>query len=347
MSYVRPSLTDLNARIEADLADVPAVLRKPLRVMWSRVGHGMHGMLEWVLLQCSPLTCDADRLPDWASLYGVDRLFAKAASGSVLATGSIGATVLADAQLKGTNGLDYSVVSAVQIGAGETLVDVVCTTTGEAGNLAAGAVLSLIDPLLGIAADMTVDGDGLTGGAEDESIDAWRLRVADEWQTVTTEGARSGKPDDYRAWAKNAHQAVTTALVQLHTVGIGSVVIRPICDGLPNRQPTQAVIDAIAAYYTATVPACADWRIVVPIPRVVSPNIHLLAGYDTAGNRTAIEAAFRSAVLAETSETAVLLVAEVDAAIQAVTSQYSRLAPLADVAVAPGEVLVAGAITWS
>jgi uncharacterized phage protein gp47/JayE len=347
VTYSRPSLNDLNARIEADLAAVPAVLRKPLRVMWSRAAHGMHGMLDWVLAQCSPLTCDEDRLPDWAALYGVDRLLAAAASGKVVATGNVGAIVLAGTELKGPNGLNYLVGDAVEIGTGTTLVWVKCTTTGVASNVATGSVLTLIDPLLGVDMNMTVDANGITGGAEDETVDAWRLRVADEWQTVTTTGARSGKPEDYRAWAKNAHQSVTTALVQLHTLGMGSVVVRPICDGLPNRQPTQGVLDAVAAYFASVVPACADWRVVAPIPRLVSPSIHLLPGYDTADNRAAISSAFRASVLAETSEDAVLLLAEIDGAVQTVTTQYARLAPVSDVAVSPGEVLVPGDIAWA
>jgi uncharacterized phage protein gp47/JayE len=193
---------------------------------------------------------------------------------------------------------------------------------------------------------MTVAAGGVSGGAADEDVDAWRLRVADEWQTVVTSGARSGKPEDYRAWAKSAHQSVTTALVQLHTLGIGSVLIRPICNDLPNRQPTQGVLDAIAAYFAATVPATADWRLAAPIPHIVSPAIHLLPGYDTAPNRAAIRASINSAILSETSETAVLLVAEVDAATQVVTDQYNRIAPLANIPVSAGEVFVLGDISW-
>lgn len=50
----------------------------------------------------------------------------------------------------------------------------------------------------------------------------WRLRVAEEWQIVTSRGARSGKPEDYTAWAKRAHPSVTGALVQPHVLGMGS-----------------------------------------------------------------------------------------------------------------------------
>lgn len=346
-AYARPSYPDLNARIAADLAAMPAVLRAPLSAAWARATHGTHGHLEWIDAQCSPLTCELERLYDWAALYGVDRLMATAATGPALATGNIGTPLLADTLLRGPNGLDYTVVSAVVLGAGSTPVSIRCSTTGSASNLAAGQTLTLIDPVPGCASTLTVDNDGIGGGADDELVDDWRLRVADEWRVVVTRGARSGKPEDYRAWAKNAHPSVTTALVQLHTLGIGTVVVRPICDGLANRLPSQAVLDAVIAYMTDVAPGNADWRVTVPLVHAVPVSIHLLAGFDTGANRTAIGSAVTATVLAEASETAVLAVAEVDAAVATVTSQYTRLAPLADIAVAPGEVLVPSAITWS
>ena len=347
MTYTRPSYSDLNDRISADLAAVPAVLREPLAVMWARVGHGLHGHLDWVHAQCSPLTCDEDRLYDWGGLYGVPRLTAVAATGAVMATGTAGAVVLAESVLRATNGLDYSVVSAVDIGAGATAVDVRCTTTGEAGNLPAGAVLELVDPLTGVASAMTVGASGISGGADAEVLDAWRLRVADEWQTVTTTGARSGKIEDYRAWAKSAHPSVTGALVQPHVLGVGTVLVRPICNGLTNRLPTQGVLDAVAAFFADVVPANADWRVAAPIVRTVTPALHLLPGYDTAGNRSAIFTAIEAVVLAEDLDGATLLEAEIDGAIQTVTSQYDRIAPDANITAGAGEVFVLAPIVWS
>lgn len=346
-AYARPSYADLNARIAADLAAMPAVLRGPLSEMWSRACHGQHGNLEWIDKQCSPLTCELERLYDWAALYGVDRLEATAATGHALATGAAGTALLAETQLRGPNGLDYTVQAAVVLGAGPTPVLVRCTTTGRASNLAAGLTLTLVDPVPGCASTLTIDAPGLTGGEEEEDLADWRARVADEWQVVTTRGARSGKDDDYRFWAKSAHPSVTGALVQRHTLGMGSVVVRPICNGLADRMPTQAVLDAVAAYFLDIAPATADWRVVAPIKRAVNVSIHLLPGFDTPTNRADIDSAVLAAVLAESSETSVLILAEVDAAIATVTNQYNRIAPVADTAVAAGEVLVKNATVWA
>ncbi len=344
--YPRPSYPTLKTRIETDLAAVPAVLRGPLSAMWARSSHGQHGNLEWIDKQCSPLTCELERLYDWAALYGVDRLAATPAIGNVLATGTIGTPLLADTVLRGQNGLDYKVLSAVTLGAGSTPVAVRCNTAGSAGNLVALQTLTLVDPVPGIAGTLTVDSLGLSGGAEIETLENWRVRVADEWRTIVTRGARSGKPDDYRFWAKTAHPSVTTALVQPQALGMGTVIVRPICNALANRQPTSAVLAAVSAFLLDISPATADWSVVAPIVHVVTVSIHLLPGYDTVANRNAITAALSALVLAEVSETSLLAVAEIDAAIATVTTQYTRIAPLADIAIGAGELFVLQPIGW-
>jgi len=344
--YVRPGYTDLKTRIEADLAALPAVLRVPLASAWAKACHGEHGHLDWIDRQCSPLTCELERLYDWAALYGVDRLLATAATGNVLTTGVAGTQLLADTQLRGQNGLDYTVLAAVTLGAGTTALAVRCTAAGSAGNQAAGLTLTLIDPVPGVDGTLTVGVGGLTGGAAEEELEAWRARVAEEWQVVITRGARSGKPDDYRFWARSAHPSVTGALVQLHALGVGTVLVRPICNGLVDRAPSPAVLAAVAEYFYAMAPATADWRLAAPIRRAVAVSIDLLPAADTAGNRSAITAALQAAVLAEASENSLLVMAEIDAAIATVTSQYTRIAPVADIAVAAGEVLVLDPVTW-
>nr|VFJ90792.1 MAG: Uncharacterized phage protein gp47/JayE [Candidatus Kentron sp. LFY] len=345
--YERPGYSELLARVSADLQVVPAALRGPLSAALARASHGQHGYLEWIDAQCSPLTCELERLYDWAELYAVDRLMATAASGKVSATGANGTKLLADTLLRGSNGLDYKVSLAVVLGDGSTSVDVRCVKTGTEGNLASGQPLTLIDPVPGCDNTMTVDANGLTGGAGDELVDNWRGRVAEEWQIVVTRGARSGKPDDYRFWAKGAHPSVTTALVQPHVLGKGTVVVRPICNTLQDRKPTQAISNAVSAHLYKMVPATADWSVHDPIKKGITVNIHLMEGYDTQGNRTAIEGAVGAAVLLEASESSVLTVAEINGAIATVTSQYTLNAPTENIQVAAGEVMVLEPIVWS
>jgi uncharacterized phage protein gp47/JayE len=346
-AYARPSYTDLNSRIEADLAAMPAVLRGPLSAAWARACHSQHGYLEWIDAQCSPLTCELERLYDWAALYGVDRLEATFATGNALVTGTAGTQLLAGIQLRGPNGLDYSVLEAVTLGAGSTAIPVRCNTAGTAGNLIAGQALMLIDPVLGVTGTLTVDAQGLTGGAEDELTDDWRVRVADEWAVVGRRGGRSGKPDDYRFWAKAAHPSVTAALVSMHTLGIGTVIVRPICDSLANRMPTAAVLAAVEAKLADIAPATADWRVASPIIHPVTVSISLLPAVNSAANRAAIQAALNALVMSESSENAIVTIGEIDEAIATVTNQYTRLVPTTNLTVSANEVFVLNPVVWS
>lgn len=326
---------------------MPAALRPKLTKMWAEGNHSSHGFLAWIQAQISPLTCDEERLPDWAALYDVPRLDATFAVGFVMATGTAGTQILDETEVRGPNGLDYIVVGTAELTGAPTPVALRCLTAGPAGNLIAGQKLTLIDPVPGADSDLVIDVDGLTGGEDQELVDDWRARVAEEWQTMVSVGARSGKPDDYRFWAKGAHPSVTGALVQLHPLGKGTLIVRPICDGLDGRLPTVAVLEAVEAYLLVIAPACADWRVVSPIRRDVDVALHLLPGYDTAENRAAINDAIAAAVLEEGTDNAVLQMAELDVAIATVTSQYDRLAPLANVAAEAGEVLVFNSLVWS
>ncbi|MCL1961398.1 MAG: baseplate J/gp47 family protein [Desulfovibrionaceae bacterium] len=345
--FLRPTLSELDARVRNDLTGMPAVLREPLSHAWARTCHGLHGHLDWIDRQCSPLTCELERLYDWAALYGVEQLPATHAVGNAIATGSPGAVIFADTLLRGPNGQDYRVLSANFMGNSSTArVSIRSVEPGDAANLPSGAKLTLIDPLSDISGKLIVDEDGVTGGAAEESVDDWRLRVADEWQAMTVRGARGGRPEDYKYWCMSAHPSVSGALVGLHTFGLGTVVVRPICDGAINRQPPPGVLAAISEYLAAVAPATADWRLASPVVRPVDLILHLDPSIDTASTRDRVAAAVLAAVLAEKMETSILNLAEIDSAIATVTNKYTRIAPVADIHAQPNEVLVLAGIEW-
>lgn len=344
--YSRPSYNALLTRISADLAAMPAALRTPLAASWAQACNGLHGHLDWLDAQCSPLTCELDRLNDWAALYSVGRLLATAATGNVLATGNVGAQLLANTLLRGSNGLDYQVLAAVVLGVGNTSVAVRCTTCGSAGNVAAGLLLTLIDPLVGIATALTVDAQAITGGAEDELVNDWRARVATEWLQMVKNGARSGKPDDYQFWARSAHPSVSGAIVQPHALGTGTVVVRPICNSLPQRLPTPGILSALTTLFARVVPAVADWRVVVPVAHPISFTLHLQPAVDSIANRAAITAALKDLIATKgTDGVLTLLWAEVDTTLGMITSLYvlDETVPIVWLA---NEVPVFQAINW-
>ena len=346
-NYQRPSFAELTARISADLDLIPRVLAEPLSAMWARACHGQYGYLDWILAQCSPLTCELDRLYNWAALYGVTRLLPVAAKGAVFATGNVGAEILAGTLLRGQNGFTYQVSSAVTLSVAKTALSVRCSTRGKATNMGVGEVLTLIDPVLSVNSTMVVAAQGLGGGADYEPVDAWRVRVADEWQAVVKFGGRSGKPADYVAWSKAAHPSVSGALVQPHALGIGTVLVQPVCNELPNRLPTQAVINAVIAYFATVAPAVADWRVAVPVVKPVIIKIDLSASIDSQENRQAISAVLAGLVGTKTASLATLTTSEIDTAVLSVASRYIRIAPTATITAATGEVLVLSPVVFN
>ncbi|WP_300436050.1 baseplate J/gp47 family protein [Zoogloea sp.] len=346
MTYVRPTFDELKARIEVDLALVPAVLRGPLSAAWARACHGQHGHLAWIDAQCSPLTCDLDRLYAWAALYGVDRLAPAAAAGALAVTGAAGAQVLAGSLWRSPTGLDYEALEAVVLLDGTARVEARCTTAGVVGNLLAGSKLTLIDPVLGVDASATVMAGGLSGGADAESVDDWRIRVADEWRAVVEVGGRSGRVEDYRYWARSAHPAVTSALVQLHALGLGTVLIRPICNSLPSRLPTLAIRDDVLNYVLSRAPATADVRVASPVSKAVQIRVLLDPEVDSGTNRAAIFANLADLVHSLVTDEAELEMVAVDDVIRRVTSRYTRLAPVANLVCGPGEAFAEPTLVW-
>lgn len=325
---------------------MPAALREPLSAAWARACNGLHGHLDWLDAQCSPLTCELERLNDWAALYAVPRLLATAATGNALVTGAVGAQVLAGMLLRSTNGLDYVVMAAVTLGVGNTAVSLRCTTIGLVGNLPASASLTLINPVAGVASAFTVDASALSGGADDELLNDWRARIAAEWSQMVSNGARSGKIDDYRFWARSAHPSVSGAIVQPHALGMGTVVVRPICNTLANRLPTQAVLDAVLARLTLIAPATADWRVAAPVLHPLTFTLHLQAAIDTAALRTAITNALAALLLTKGDDGVLTLAwAEVDTTLALLTTQYV-LDETASLAWAAHELPVLQAINW-
>lgn len=351
--YDRPTLDALQKRMAADLSAMPAVLRDPITRSWAGSAHGLHGHLDWIGRQTNPLTCDEEILPHWAALYNVDRLLATYAEGHALVKGNPGTTMLLDTVMRGQNGLDYKVTTPATIDTDTAQVYIRCQTAGKAGNMIAGQTLILVDPVPGFESTITVTEPGIQGGAEDETIDAWRMRVVDEWQTVTTDGARGGRTRDYKYWCRAAHPSVTTALVYPHALGPGTVLVYPICNGLNDRLPTQPILDAVELYligtapsYSGNAPATANVSVAVATPKPVEASIKLNSGYDTIANRSAIVSAIQAAVMKENSEGSVFLLAELDAAISTVTTQYIRLAPTADIVADQGEIFVMHDIKW-
>lgn len=345
--YNAPTFEALKNRIMQDLSGFFAMLRLALAVVLAKTVSSLHIHIEWIDRQSSPLRCSLARLYDWALLYVTERLEATKATGNILVTGNVGAFALLGELLRGDNGLDYIVTSAVELVDGDNEVPVRCQMAGRAGNLLVGSKLTYIEPQPGVDSETTVGATGLTGGEEQEAVEPWRARVVDEWQVAVQSGGRSGKLDDYKAWAKKAHPSVTGALAYRNILGMGTIVVKPICNGLDGRLPTEAVLNAVKAKILELSPAGADWSAAYPGQHMINVALDLNDDVDSVQNRALVTAALNSLVLSENSETSVLGEAELAAAVASVTTQYTGLTPNSDTTVNEGAVFVLNSVVFA
>jgi uncharacterized phage protein gp47/JayE len=86
--------------------------------------------------------------------------------------------------------------------------------------------------------------------------------------------------------------------------------------------------------------------VVAPTVRAVAVTLDLVPAVDTAANRAAIEQSLGALVLAEQTTGATLLLSEIDAAVATVTTQYTRVAPVAALTCATGEIFALPVVTW-
>ena len=351
MAYPRPTLSDLRGRILGDLRaglglqTIPgqSVLRA-LANAEAGAASALHAHLAWIARQIHPGYCDEEYLLRWTSLYGVERLDATAAGGSVQVNGSVGAEMLANTLLQGaTNGVRYATSAAVTIGGdGTATVAIVAQSEGVSGNLALGQELLLVSPVSGISSQ-AVAASEIEGGADQESIEAWRSRVVLKW----TDKKRYGDATDYEYWALSAHPDVTHAWVIDNALGLGTVMVRPFCNELTDRIPTQAVLDDVAAYIQDYKPQGIKVYVEPPIAYPVDFDIDITtAGDDTASNRSAIETALRAAIKTYTAEAATVQRSAFRAAIDAVTRDNVLYAPADNLYTGVGELATFGVITW-
>jgi phage-related baseplate assembly protein len=110
------------------------------------------------------------------------------------------------------NGVVFATLADATLPAGVASIDLTAEAmaSGAAANDApAGAVTALLDPISGLAVANVTPAEG---GADEEELEAWRLRLANAFERVSTGGSR--------AWYRETAMGVSSALVDV-------AVIRP------------------------------------------------------------------------------------------------------------------------
>lgn len=347
--FNRPTLAEIVQRVRTDVLSrmsTDDVLRRSDAEVYARaqagVAHGLYGYLDWLAGQLMYDTAELEYLERWCSIWGVPRIPAAAATGSVTFTKQAGAIIPQGALLQALDGVQYvTTADATESSPTSAGAPVQAVVAGAAGNRTTGQVLTLVSPITGVQSGATA-GD-LTGGADVETDDALRSRLLARIQQPPQGGAAS----DYVAWALQV-AGVTRAWCYPGELGPGTVTVRFVRDGDVSPIPDAGEVAAVQAHIDTLRPVTADVTVVAPVAVPLNFNIQdLLPG--TAAVQAAVQAELADLLLREAKPGGTILLSHIRAAISAAAGEtdYVLVAPAADVINTTGNMSTMGSITWS
>ena len=287
-----------------------------------------------------PDTCEEEMLLRLARLRPIrDRLPAAPAVGTVSFEGTAGAVLDEGTLLQRSDGVQFRVAEAVAGDAGSAAIEAV--EPGVLGNTGGGTKLRLVSPVLGIVDGFTVAVDGITGGTDQESIEALRARVIRSYRKLP----HGGNADDYVTWALEV-PGVTRAWVRRRWVGPGTVGLFVLRDSDPDPIPSPAALAEVHAYVEPLKPVDPELYTLAPIAKPVVYQITLMP--DSSVTRAAVEAALRDLHYREGEPGVTLLRTHIAEAISSAEGERDHvlIAPADNVAAAGNEILTFGGIEW-
>lgn len=350
MPFIRPTLTELNARAQSDLnGRLPGAdsrLRRSLLGALASVHagavHGLYGYLDWLARQILPDTAEAEVLERHAAIWGVTRKPATSASGAVLATGQNGAIIPAGAVLQRGQGVEYEVRTAASIVGGQATLQLIARQPGLAHVAPTGARLQFVSPVAGVQAQATVSAPGLAGGADEEPDDLLRERLLARIRQAPAGGARH----DYQAWAL-ASPEVTRAWVYPGWTGDGTVGVAVMMDGRPDPLPQPGDLARVLAELQALAPVTAEVVVFAPVAKPLNIVFQVITP-DSPAVRDAIRAEIVDLLFREAAPGGTILVSRLREAISLAAGEgdHVLVSPVANIAHQPSELAVLGAIDW-
>lgn len=348
MTFIRPPLSDLITRTEADIdARLPGadsrLRRSTLAVLARAHGgaiDGLYGALSFYARQLMPDTAEAEYLDRWSSVWGVSRKAAAVASGSVAVTGVVGAIVPAGSELMRVDGALFRTTGQTLIGAAGALLDIEAVSAGAAGVTAKGAQLTFTSPVSGVSA-VAVAAAGLGNGADEETDAALLARLLTRIRTPPNGGAAS----DWVSWALEV-PGVTRAWAYSAWMGAGSVGLTFVCDGRANIIPLQADLDAVAAHIEPLRPVTAKPVVFASEPFYLDFLIGLTP--DTAATRAAVQAELADLFLREAEPGGTMYVSRLREAVSLAAGEFDHRmhSPAGNVVAPRGSMPMIGEIRW-
>ena len=328
--------TGLEPREGCDLA---ARLYALAAQVWS-----LYVQTDWVARQAFPQTAEGEFLDRHAQLRGLERKPAAAAQGRVVFLALEEAAVPREIP-QGTVCMTAGLVrfettgkAVLEAGALEAEAPVRALEPGAAGNVSAGAILSMAVAPMGIAS--CTNREPCAGGTDRETDEALRRRVLDSFRRLPN-GANAAF---YQQGALSFDQVAAAAVVP-RPRGVGSVDVVPaVMAGLPGQELLQELED----YFNERREIAVDLKVRAPGTVRVNLSVQVVPreGQDKAQVLSRVEAALRGWFTGELLGQDILrarlgeLIYHCDG-----VANYAITAPAADIPVADDVLPVLGTLT--
>lgn len=351
--FNRPSLSDLINRTTNDVfqrLQLDNVLRRSDAQVYARVlagvAHGLYGFIEWISRQIIIDTAEAEFLERWASIWGVQRLAATPATGTIVFAITPGAADIPAGTLVQTlDGTQFQTTADITVSGLQATTTVTAVGPSAASNGYSGQTVNLVTPVLGVqtAAMLGV----LGGGGDLESDDSLRERLLNRIQ----QPPQGGDANDYVQWTLAAPgSGATRAWCVPEQFGQGTVGVAFVCDGNGTGAailPSAAQIAAVAAFIDTVRPVTAHVTVYAPVAMPIDFTIEGLSP-DTLAVQQAIAAELADLLAREGQPGGTILLSHMRSSISSAAHEwdYVLVTPAANVVLPPGQIPVTGRVVW-
>jgi len=348
MPFNRPSLPTLIERnlssIESRLPGSDPRLRFSLlnviASMHAGAVHSLYGNLSWNSREMIPVT--ASDVAPWSTVWGIQRLPAQVAIGTIEFTGVDASIIPAGTLVQRSDGVEFATDAEVVIAGGTASAAVTAVLAGDDGNTQPGSTLTLVSPVTGVNSNATVDASGITGGADVETDSDLLERLLARVQTPP----HGGTAGDYVNWALEV-PGVTRAWAYPLENGDGTVVVRFMMDdAYSDGIPLAGDVATVQAYLDAQAPALAAVTVAAPTPVPLDMTIAINPNNTTV--QQAVQEELADLFLRTTSPGGTVLYSRLNEAVSIAQGEidHSILSPTDDVTHTYDQIATLGTITW-
>lgn len=355
MPYVRPTLEQINERIQADIKAKMGSQATFLRRSWIGVFgrvlagacHLLYGYIAHSIRQFFIVSADEDSIVKKASLYGINRIPASLAFGAVAFKGTPGVNIPLGTVVLRSDGTRYVTTLSMDLGTGDTNIPVRAVDPGKSGNAPLDTVMTLESPRAGVDDDQVVTST-ITNGADLEPIEDLIARYTNRIQNIPQGGAKA----DYLHWAK---EVPNVGLVKVYVPG-EITAIRKSNDFIPpigevwvyfsekdsTVQPSPTKIGQVLDYLNVKKPVTATVRAFGIKYRVIPFNIQvkLAAGSPLSQARIDIQNALFDLLEEQAIPTSTVFLSQINEAISRSSAEidHTLITPISNVTMGIDEV---------